>query len=200
MKWQSGALCCLAALSVVVLAMLVFGAAQQEQPAEEGAWGKAAGGLSCSIRAGKGEYAPGEDVLLDVFLRNDTDVPLKVVRPMIHFGNCGDALPLEMRGPNGLCFYNGPYLNPPKPPGEAGFVTVECRGEIIGVSSVHTVPIRIVQKYWSMAPGDYSIRIKFVRKANDNEYFDRKQNKMVSIAAWEGEALSNAIAVRIKAQ
>lgn len=179
--------------SAVVLSVVSRGETDGEQP-EQGVWGEPVGGLSCSIRADKAAYAPGEDILLDVFLRNENMVPLKVIRPVIHFSYSGDALPLQVTGPGGLCFYNGPFLEPPPPPGANAWIDLPAR-EIIGASSTYGGPIRIVQKCWSMVPGEYTIRLKFERK--DNDYSEGGQ-KMPIAGAWTGEAMSNAIKVRIE--
>ena len=182
--------------SVLVLTVVSRGGDAPAQKPDEGAWGAPANGLCCSIRASKAAYAPGEDILLDVFLRNDGVVPAKVMRPLVHFSFIGDALPLQVSGPNGLCFYNGPFLEPPPPPGASAWLDLPAK-EITGTSSTYNGPLRIIQKYWSMSPGDYTIRLKFERK--DNDYSEGGQ-KQTMAGAWAGEAMSNAITVRIAGQ
>ena len=180
-------------VAAVVLSMFSRGETGGNQP-EQSVWGQAVAGLSCSIRANKAAYAPGEDILLDVFLRNDNMMPLKVIRPVIHFSYSGDALPLQVAGPAGLCFYNGPFLEPPPPPSANAWTDLPAK-EIVGASSTYSGPIRIVQKYWSMNPGEYTVRLKFERKDND---YVRGAQKTSMADAWTGEAASNAIKIRIE--
>lgn len=182
-------------VAALALSMISHGETDGKQ-AEQGVWGEPADGLSCSIRANKAVYAPGEDILLDVFLRNDNMMPVKVIRPVIHFSYSGDALPLQVSGPTGLCFYNGPFLEPPPPPSATAWTDLPAK-EIIGASSTYSGPIRIVQKYWSMNPGEYVIRLKFERK--DNECLQDGQ-KIPVAGAWTGEATSNTIRIRIAAE
>ena len=194
MKWRF-----YSALALISVALAVYSLSKagdtpgQAQP--EGVWGAAVNGLSCSIRAAKSTYAPGEDVMLDVFLRCDADRGLKVIRPRVYFSYFGDALPLQVAGPAGLCSYTGPMLEPPPPPGENSWIEL-YRGEITGLSSIYQAPIRIAAKSWSLdRPGVYTIRLRFEQKKN--EYYDTKTRMMLPVTAWEGEALSNAITIRV---
>jgi len=193
MKWRI-----IAVLSIIVSAAAVYSvgrAGEQPDGQPEGVWGAPANGLSCAIRSDKSCYAPGEDIRLDILLRSEANQPLKVIRPRVHFSYCGDALPLHIVGPAGLCSYTGPMIEPPPPPAGNAWHEIS-RGEITGISAIYHNPVRVVPKYWSVGrPGTYTIRLRFERK--NNEYYDAKTRMMIPIAAWEGEAVSNTITIQV---
>jgi len=195
MKWLFCSALALASVAVIVYSL--GKADDAPAPAQPGGvWGTAVDGLSCSIRTNKTTYACGEDVLLDVFLRCDADRGLKVIRPLIHFSYLGDALPLHIVGPAGLCSYTGPVLVPPPPPRQDSWIDL-YRGEITGISSIYQAPVRIIPKFWSLdRPGTYTIRLNFEQRKN--EYYDTKTRAMLPLTAWEGAATSNEVTITVK--
>lgn len=187
----------LATLGILVALLMSLREGTLEEAEQRGHWGPAVAGLSCSIRSNKESYALGEDILLDILLRSETEAPLTVIQPKVRFTYCGDALPLEIEGPRGPREYHGPVLGPPPPYGKDAYKQL-VKGEIIGVCFLMfgRHPTRVVPEYWSMdCPGTYTIRLHFVRKNND--YYDHSQQKMVPIRAWEGELLSNVVTIRV---
>jgi len=185
----------LATLGILVALLISLPGESLEEEQQEGHWGKAVEGLSCSIRSDKESYGLGENIPLDILFRSETDLPLTVIQPKVYFTYCNDALPLEIKGPRGLCKYHGPVLEPPPPYGKRAYKEL-VRGEIIGVSEVYRHPIRVVPEYWSIdVPGTFRIRLRFVRKSND--YYS--QGKSVPIHAWEGELFSNTMTIRVVA-
>jgi hypothetical protein len=200
MKCSSAHLVFTVSLLAILSAALPTGISSAEESERGKAnllWGKSVSGLSCSIRLDKTVYAPGEDILLDFFLRSEVEILTTVIRPWISSRFWGPALPLMIVGPKGRCKYTGPYLSPPEPPRKSAYVQL-TGGEILGVSSYFTSPLRIVPKYWSMEePGEYTILFVYRRGEDENEYWDDRQNKEVPISAWKGELSSNSVTIRV---
>jgi hypothetical protein len=159
-------------------------------------WGKVASGLSCSLRTDKLDYTVGEDILLDVFLRNESDEIVTVVRPVILTSyNAPFFVSVEVTGPRGRCQFRGPMHSRPLPMPKSNYIALQ-RGEVVGASGLANGLPRIVPKYWSMLePGVYTIRFRFARSRN--WYWDADQTKEMPFTAWTGDLTSNPVQVRV---
>jgi hypothetical protein len=160
-------------------------------------WGQAVAGLSCSLRTDKIDYALGEDILLDVFLRNESNEIVTVIRPEVCTTYIAPLVPVDVAGPKGACRFSGPVHSRPLPMPKTNYVSLR-HGEVVGASSLAGGSPRIVPSYWSMLePGVYTIRFRFAQSRN--WYWDADQKKEVPFAAWTGDLTSNPVEIRVTA-
>jgi hypothetical protein len=159
-------------------------------------WGKPSSGMSCLVRTNKVEYEIGEDILLDVFVRNEDHDNITVIRPEILTSYVAPMQPVTIIGPQGACKFQGSIHSRPLPMPKTNYISLRP-GEVIGVSAHAQRPPRIDPEDWGLTtPGDYTIEYTFAR--THNWYWDTEKKTQLPYKAWTGHATANPVTIRIR--
>jgi len=158
-------------------------------------WGESANGLKARLYVVSTGQQPRASAVLVFHLRNTSDKPIRILKLSAQARSWGEHLPLEIRRSGAILKYQGPVLEPPLPPNESAYITLNPR-------DVDSIEVTFVPEHWKLA-APFEAQAVFVFKQTLQEEktvgpydHDKRQWRTVS-GLWTGEARSQAATVKI---
>ncbi|MCX6879654.1 MAG: hypothetical protein NTW21_38490 [Verrucomicrobia bacterium] len=161
------------------------------------AWGEPATGLQAGLTLKSTSREPKASAVLAFHLRNAGDRPVKILKLAAQARFFGEYLPLEIRSSGTILKYQGPLLEPPLPPDESEYIT-------LNPGDADSTEVTFVPEHWKLVvPFETQAVFVFNQTLGEEKTVgpydhDKRQWKTVG-GLWTGEARSQAVTVKMGA-
>jgi hypothetical protein len=185
------------ALSVLAVSLMLSGCADNRNVSGDNiAWGQSVDGLQAGLISLKAtSREPKANAILVFHLRNTGSKPVRIMKLSSQAQFWGEYLPIEVRANGAFMKYEGPVLEPRKPPDQSEFIYLQPK-------QTNSVEVQFFPGNWKLMP-PYGAEVTFVFKNDRREEetvrtYNHETKEWTTVSdLWTGESRSGAVHVGI---